>query len=92
LGNGSSNCQYIISCCQALYLKPKPRVLDVVIGFYFCFHLVHRYENMANIENLNESLMCGDFDSKLYEFKRKMMGVSCADIDVILHLFNGLQS
>ncbi len=37
---------------NTLYFKPKPRVLAIVIGFYFCFHFVHCYENMANIENL----------------------------------------
>jgi hypothetical protein len=39
---------------------------------------------VANIEALNQSLVCGNFDSKFQEFKRKGDGTSCGNTHTIL--------
>jgi hypothetical protein len=44
---------------------------------------------VANIEALNQSLVCGNFDSKLQEFKWKVM-VQVVGILTPFLLFNGL--
>jgi len=44
---------------------------------------------VANIEALNQSLVCGNFDSKLQEFKRKVMVQGVGILRPFL-LFNGL--
>jgi len=44
---------------------------------------------VANIEALNQSLVCGNFDLKLQEFKRKVMAQVMGILTPFL-LFNGL--
>jgi hypothetical protein len=55
-------------------IKPNLKVLVVcqMHLFAFAFCIVMKV-NVANIEALNQPLIHGDFDSKLQEFKQKMM-------------------
>jgi hypothetical protein len=53
-----------------MYFKPNLLVLVVVRCSYSIFTLcIAMKVGVANNEVLNQSLIFGDFDSKLYEFK-----------------------
>ncbi len=51
--------------------EPKPKGIGYIVTCsYLCFHFVHCMEaGVANIEALDQPLICGDFDSKLEHLK-----------------------